>query len=211
MYPTDVPDHEQDDQDALLQQAVEAALDEDLHHTQRPQPKAKRVRDDLNGAKNVHLPETFDAELNRPRCTARNRSGYRCQRYPLQGATVCAKHGGAAPQVRRKAALRLAALVDPAIVTIARIMTDTSVRPGDRLRAANSVLDRAGIVRQTDMDTGTAQALLVQRLLDMRDEAARAAKRQAPTALVDPRFAHEEPAALTAGQQALWDEGDEDD
>lgn len=174
MYRMDVPTHEALDDDAL-QRHLEAALDTGLHHTQRPEPPRPGRLQHPDGARHVHLPETFDEELNRPRCTAHNRAGYRCQRYPVQGAKVCSKHGGNAPQVRRKAALRLAALVDPAIVTIARIMTDQTAKPGDRLRAANSVLDRAGIVRQTDMDLSTAQALLVQRLQEVhrrKDEAA---------------------------------------
>jgi hypothetical protein len=48
------------------------------------------------------------------RCTATSkRSGKRCQGAPIHGGTVCWKHGGAAPQVRRRAAERLADLIDP--------------------------------------------------------------------------------------------------
>lgn len=44
------------------------------------------------------------------RCTATAKgSGERCKRAATQGAPVCRVHGGAAPQVRRKAAERLAA------------------------------------------------------------------------------------------------------
>jgi hypothetical protein len=35
-------------------------------------------------------------------------TGRRCRRAPIRGGTVCPKHGGAAPQVRRKAKQRLA-------------------------------------------------------------------------------------------------------
>lgn len=51
--------------------------------------------------------------LDHPRrCQAHNRSkhfgreGQPCRRYAAKGATVCTMHGGAAPQVRRKALLR---------------------------------------------------------------------------------------------------------
>lgn len=47
-------------------------------------------------------------------CTAKSkRTGKRCQRPPILGATVCRMHGGASPQVKRKAAERLADLIDP--------------------------------------------------------------------------------------------------
>lgn len=47
-------------------------------------------------------------------CTAKSsQSGLRCRRAPILGGTVCASHGGLAPQVKRKAAERLADLIDP--------------------------------------------------------------------------------------------------
>ena len=43
------------------------------------------------------------------RCTATSkRSGNQCKRAPINGGTVCAMHGGKAPQVEAKAAERLA-------------------------------------------------------------------------------------------------------
>ena len=48
------------------------------------------------------------------RCTARSsRTGKPCQQAPINGGTVCVTHGGRAPQVKRKAAERLADLIDP--------------------------------------------------------------------------------------------------
>lgn len=41
------------------------------------------------------------------RCTARNRQGERCGRPAAPGASVCHMHGGAAPQVKKRARLRL--------------------------------------------------------------------------------------------------------
>ncbi len=44
-----------------------------------------------------------------PQCTATSsRTGKRCRQRPIRGGTVCATHGGSAPQVQRKAAERLA-------------------------------------------------------------------------------------------------------
>jgi len=42
------------------------------------------------------------------RCTAKSsRTGERCRKFAIQGATVCGSHGGKAPQVRRAAAKRV--------------------------------------------------------------------------------------------------------
>jgi phage terminase small subunit len=48
------------------------------------------------------------------RCSAKSaRTGQPCQKAPIKGGTVCTVHGGRAPQVQRKAAERLADLIDP--------------------------------------------------------------------------------------------------
>lgn len=52
-------------------------------------------------------------------------------------------HGGSAPQVRRAAALRLAALIDPAIGAITKSLKSKTERI--RLDAAKDVLDRNGL------------------------------------------------------------------
>lgn len=47
-------------------------------------------------------------------CAAHSsRTGERCRRPAIIGATVCRTHGGAAPQVKRKAAERVHDLIDP--------------------------------------------------------------------------------------------------
>lgn len=54
--------------------------------------------------------------MTKRRCRAMLTSGERqCRNAPLLGAAVCRFHGGAAPQVRRAARLRLAELVEPAV------------------------------------------------------------------------------------------------
>ena len=77
------------------------------------------------------------------RCTARSkRSGRRCRRAPILGGSVCASHGGRAPQVRAAADARLRALIDPAIDALARALR-TRDWPAV-VRAARDVLDRTG-------------------------------------------------------------------
>lgn len=111
--------------------------------------------------------EATDPMDGRRRCTAYARStGQRCGNRPIPGGTVCRFHGGGAPSVRRKAALRLASLVEPAIGTLARVMVQGQSE-AVRVRAANSILDRAGITRgQPSLEE--SRALLLQQLLAFR-------------------------------------------
>lgn len=47
-------------------------------------------------------------------CSAKSaRTGQPCKHWAIHGGAVCRTHGGAAPQVKRKAAERLADLIDP--------------------------------------------------------------------------------------------------
>ena len=46
-------------------------------------------------------------------CNGTNKKGEPCGRAPIRGGFVCPRHGGGAPQVRRKANERLADLIDP--------------------------------------------------------------------------------------------------
>lgn len=107
------------------------------------------------------------------RCSATSRqTGEQCKLPPISGGTVCRFHGGSAPQTKQKAALRLASLVDPAIGTLAREMVKAE-KSSDRQRAANSILDRAGITRGQSAELDVARALLYDRLLEIRSAAAR--------------------------------------
>lgn len=114
---------------------------------------------------------TPPAPEEKRRCKAHSRTGERCKYPPVPGATVCRFHGGNAPQVRRKAALRLAELVDPAIATMAQVMVDRQARHSDRLRAAENVLDRAGVPRKVDVeDATTSREILLDRLTALREQ-----------------------------------------
>ena len=53
------------------------------------------------------MPRPYNPKV---RCKAK---GGTCRRAAIKGGTVCATHGGQAPQVKRKAAERLADLIDP--------------------------------------------------------------------------------------------------
>lgn len=102
------------------------------------------------------------------RCTARKRgTDQRCGQPPIPGGTVCRFHGGNAPQVRRSAQGRLAELVMPAIGTLAREMVKAE-KSADKQRAANSILDRAGISR-TPADDAAKRQLIYERLIALRE------------------------------------------
>lgn len=82
------------------------------------------------------------------KCTAHKRSGKPCTQPRMKGAVVCRMHGGSAPQVRRSARERLAAMVDPALDVLYRNIKPTKgkyVKPELQARCAFDVLDRAGL------------------------------------------------------------------
>lgn len=113
---------------------------------------------------------------NAARCSAKSKqTGVQCKNYAIAGGTVCRFHGGAIPSVRRKAALRLASLVDPAIATLGREMVKAE-KSSDRIRAAAEVLDRGGFGRHATIQNVDEAR---DRLLYMLRAAARDARRDA--------------------------------
>jgi hypothetical protein len=82
-------------------------------------------------------------QLTRRKCTAHSsQTGAPCKAWAIQGGTVCATHGGRAPQVKRKAEERLQALVDPAIVALQEIVSDA--KHPQRMAAVKEILERDG-------------------------------------------------------------------
>jgi hypothetical protein len=82
----------------------------------------------------------YDGSMNQ--CTATNRAGQQCGKAAIRGANVCRSHGGAAPQVKRRAEERLASLVAPAIAELGRLLGSKS--PSVVLGAVKDILDRNG-------------------------------------------------------------------
>ncbi len=76
-----------------------------------------------------------------PTCRATNRQGKRCGRAPIPGGAVCYYHGGAAPQVKLAAEVRLALLVAPAITRLGQLVDQTEF-PSVAIAAVKDVLDR---------------------------------------------------------------------
>jgi hypothetical protein len=115
------------------------------------------------------------------RATAR-RTGARCQRRAIKGATVCLSHGGAAPQVRDKARQRVALTraaellgpvvqADPAQVLISAVRSsaallgaaEAAVRAeepdADALHALGEAAMLAGRLAKLALDSGIEQRL----------------------------------------------------
>lgn len=74
------------------------------------------------------------------RCTATNRHGEQCRKWAMKGSVVCNKHGGAAPQVRRKAQERIMMAQDDAASLIVQFMSNEDVPFAERRRAAEFLL-----------------------------------------------------------------------
>lgn len=107
--------------------------------------------------------------IARPKCRAHNRQGKPCGNYAIPGGMVCKMHGGAAPKVRDKARMRLIALIDPALNVLADVMQDEKADHADKIRAANSVLDRAGYGRVQTIDVEAARDVLTERILTIME------------------------------------------
>lgn len=98
------------------------------------------------------------------RCTATAKStGKRCNRWSIRGTTVCIKHGGRLPDVAKHAEavveaarLRIIGLTDVAIDQIEDLMVNASGE-GIRLKAAQDVLDRAGVKGAIEVDVTVTQ------------------------------------------------------
>jgi hypothetical protein len=80
------------------------------------------------------------------RCNATRPNGSRCKREAEDGAVVCDQHGGAAPQVRRRAAERLIMTADQAAQMLVEMMEDREVPFGVRAKIAQDLLDRASLL-----------------------------------------------------------------
>lgn len=86
------------------------------------------------------------------RCSAHNRFGEACRQRPIIGGAVCVAHGGRAPQVRKAARERLAAMVDPCLTELFRIALHGE-SDAVKLAAIKDLLDRAGYKAKDQVET----------------------------------------------------------
>lgn len=94
------------------------------------------------------------------RCTARRKNGQACKNYAILGGNVCRMHGGAAPQVRAAAKVRIAMAQEDAASVIVQMMHNPDVPFAERRRCAEFLLtyenrnDLVVEVRRFEQDIG---------------------------------------------------------
>lgn len=86
------------------------------------------------------------------KCGAHKKNGDPCKRPPMNGATVCRSHGGAAPQVVAAARRRLMGASNNVAVLLLKIAEDEKTPPAVRLAAIKDVLDRAGVTVKQEVE-----------------------------------------------------------
>ena len=87
----------------------------------------------------------------RMRCTAHKKDGSACLAYAIRGGNVCNKHGGSAPQVKRKAQETLASARYWLVKELLKI-AKSAESEGVRLAAIRDALDRAGMSTRQHID-----------------------------------------------------------
>lgn len=92
---------------------------------------------------------------DRIECGAKTSDGDPCKNPPMLGGKRCRMHGGAAPQVKRKAQERLLKGVPRMLRMLRELAEDDTQPPQVRLAAIRDWLDRAGIDRKIEVEVTT--------------------------------------------------------
>jgi hypothetical protein len=102
---------------------------------------------------------TPNKPLPRMRCTHVNDKGHQCEKTAPMGSFVCIRHGAKMKEniekqkeAIQKARMRITGMTDDALDVIQDIIESEDTNPQVRLKAAQDVLDRAGLKPGIDMN-----------------------------------------------------------
>lgn len=88
--------------------------------------------------------------------TLHNGKKRKCGRAAVTGSDMCHAHGGKTTiQTVTSARMKAASFAPDAITVLAEIMNNDRANDSDRIKAANSILDRAGLGRTSHIETTT--------------------------------------------------------
>lgn len=87
-------------------------------------------------------------------CTAKRTNGQPCANFAINGSHVCRIHGGAAPQVRARAQVRILMASDLAAKKLIDMLTSPKVADNIKLAAAKDLLDRANLAGTQNVEIG---------------------------------------------------------
>lgn len=90
-------------------------------------------------------------------CTARRTNGEPCSNFAINGSHVCRIHGGAAPQVRARAQVRLLMSADLAAAKLIEMIRSPKVADNIKLAAVRDLLDRANLGATQHVELGVTQ------------------------------------------------------
>ena len=121
------------------------------------------------------IPQGWHPTMQKPlpsvQCTANRRDGNRCEAWSVIGLTVCLKHGSNLPNAKKaaesrkdNARLKLMNLTEDAADVIEYLMV-YGTQEQIRLKAAESVLDRAGIKGGADITIAHEHTLAPSKML----------------------------------------------
>ncbi|MEZ0384793.1 hypothetical protein [Mycobacterium sp. pW045] len=121
----------------------------------------KRIKTPYGGIAPEDRPEGYAAHYekgyaNKPerRCTATNRRGEQCRKFAINGSSVCRTHGGATRHVKNKARVRIEMAANRLVGKELEIAFDDNRPPAVQLDAIKDSLNRAGIVKPTQVEVG---------------------------------------------------------
>jgi len=133
-----------------------------------------------NTRDNEAMTTTYDRIDPSPRrCKAHSsRTGEPCKLPPVKGSNVCRSHGGAAPQVKRKARQRIEEAADRMARELLKMATDDHVADSVKLAAIRDALDRAGLAAKSAVEVEVGPQKPYEAILESIEAGSRAEYRR---------------------------------